>query len=367
MTENFHKKPFDEGTMVKLRLFENYIGEWLPVFISSARGKRINIVDFFAGPGSDVNGVNGSPLIALKQIRKFTSQIRRSSSSLCLLLNEKAKIKAASLRGIMESQMADEGLCTLDVTALDFEKAFDKYYPELQGSANLLFLDQTGVKFISNRVFSRILDIPTTDFIFFIASSSLRRFADHPYFRRHLEIPKGTISARSFNETHRVVTEYYRSLIPRGKEFYLGSFSIKKGSNLYGVIFGSGHPLGIEKFLKVCWKEDPTRGEANFDIDLERIDIRSPHLFSDMDKPKKLNLFEMELQRRLLGRILVTDRDVYLFALQEGFLPMHARDMVTRMIKNASIAMVDRGVRPRISSDGYKEPRSLEVVQNGNL
>ena len=50
------------------------------------------------------------------------------------------------------------------------------------------------MKFISDDVFSRILLLSKTDFMFFIASSSLRRFADHPYFRKHLAIPKGNIS-----------------------------------------------------------------------------------------------------------------------------------------------------------------------------
>ena len=367
MTENFHKKPFDEETMVKLRLFENYIGEWLPVFLSSAKGKRINIVDFFAGPGRNLNGVDGSPLVALKQIHKFTLHIRRSSSSLYLLLNERVGQKAAVLRTIMESQIVDEKLCKWEVTALDFGKAFEKYYPYLQGNANLLFLDQTGVKFISDDVFAKILGLPTTDFIFFIASSSFRRFAGHPHFRRHLKISKGTISARSFNETHRVVTEYYRSLIPQGKEFFLGSFSIKKGSNLYGIIFGSGHPLGMEKFLKVCWKLDSIRGEANFDIDLEDINARSPHLWDHMDRPNKLNLFERELQQGVLKKELTTDGAVYLFALRRGFRPSHARHVLIQMLKERIVAMAEPGARPRISLEGYKKPRSFEVIQNGSV
>ena len=74
---------------------------------------------------------------------------------------------------------------------------------------------------------------------------------------------------KGFNDTHRAVVEHYRHLA--GGRIFFGSFSIKKGANIYGLIFGSAHPLGIEKFLRVCWKVDPVRGEANFDIDDEHM------------------------------------------------------------------------------------------------
>ena len=367
-TGDFHSKPFDEGTKVKLRLFEDYIREWLPVFLTQASGhERINIVDFFAGPGKDVNGIPGSPLVALKEIRKFTSQIRSKGTPVHLLLNEKAPRKAATLSRTLRDQNVPADLCKWGVDKLEFDEAFERHYDALRGSANLLFLDQGGVKFISDEIFSRILSLSRTDFMFFIASSSLRRFGDHPHFRRHLRIPRGTISARGFNDTHRAVTKYYRASVPKEKEFYLGSFSIKKGSNLYGIIFGSAHPLGIEKFLRVCWREDPTRGEANFDIDEEKIDRRRPHLFPEMDRPKKLHVFQQELQKRLLKKEFATDGEVYLFTLQEGFLPAHGREVLATMREEARIGMEKPRVRPRVSLEGYKNPRRLKISVDGKV
>jgi len=117
MAKDFHDKAFDEGTKVKLRLFENYIAEWLPVFLSSAKRKRINIVDFFAGPGRDVKGVEGSPLIALRQIYEFIPLIRQSCSSLHLLLNEKSTLKAAKLQRTLEDEKVGGGVCEWKVTA----------------------------------------------------------------------------------------------------------------------------------------------------------------------------------------------------------------------------------------------------------
>jgi hypothetical protein len=33
-TGGFHEKPFDEGTLTKLEIFQLYTREWLPVFLS---------------------------------------------------------------------------------------------------------------------------------------------------------------------------------------------------------------------------------------------------------------------------------------------------------------------------------------------
>jgi hypothetical protein len=57
------RNPFDEGTLIKLKILEDYFKEWLPVFIANPNPiwKEIQIFDLFAGEGKDVNNVPGSP------------------------------------------------------------------------------------------------------------------------------------------------------------------------------------------------------------------------------------------------------------------------------------------------------------------
>jgi hypothetical protein len=266
----------------------------------------------------------------------------------------------------MESEDIPTSLCEYEVTNLDFDHAFEALYPKLQGGPNLLILDQQGMKAISDEVFKRILALSRTDFLFFIASSSIRRFEEHPYFQKHLKIPKGAISGSTFNDTHRAVTSYYRELAAKtGAQFFLGNFSIKKGSNVYGLIFGSHHPLGLEKFLRVCWKTDPERGEANFDIDDDRLDATTPHLFPEMDQPKKLTVFQQALHSKILEGKLGTDGDVYVEALQEGFLPADAKSVLRTLVREKRVLV--SGGQPRVSKIGYAEPRTLEVVSDGSI
>ena len=69
--DDFHNKPFDEGTLTKLLIFELYAREWFPVFLSRSRRGAIHVFDFFAGPGTDRENVLGSPLRLLRQLRDY--------------------------------------------------------------------------------------------------------------------------------------------------------------------------------------------------------------------------------------------------------------------------------------------------------
>jgi hypothetical protein len=122
-------------------------------------------------------------------------------------------------------------------------------------------------------------------------------------------------------------------MVPVGMRYFLAHFSIKKDSNVYGLIFGSHHPLGMDKFLRKCWEMDKVRGEANFDIDGEAINVAAPSLFSEMDKPNKLTIFERELAEAILTKKTVkTNKDVFIFALQRGVLGSHAKKVVSDLI-----------------------------------
>src|SRR5437660_6759226 len=75
-SQDFHDKAYDAGTLAKLRIFELYAQEWIPVFVSQAEPtfKELHLFDFFCGPGSDAEGVYGSPLRILRQLRGYHGQ-----------------------------------------------------------------------------------------------------------------------------------------------------------------------------------------------------------------------------------------------------------------------------------------------------
>ena len=305
MANDFHSVPFDGETILKLDIFRGYIREWLPVFLSRRTYDSVNIFDFFAGPGKDSDGIKGSPLTIIDEIRKYLLNDKLPDAdniSIRLFFNDADPDKILSLQEEIGS--SDESYLEINFTSQYFQQAFDASKAVLGASsvAKLIILDQCGFKEISPDIFRRLIESPATDFMFFISSSFLRRFISLEEVRRYFpDMSEQEIDATPATDIHRLVCDYYQKLVPSGKEFYLAPFSIKKGPNIYGIIFGSGLLLGLEKFLKVCWDLDGISGEANYDID-DDIVRDGKTLFAEWNISRKRDLF---------GKRLVSFLDVY--------------------------------------------------------
>ena len=350
---DLHKKPYDEGTQDKLDLYRDYLREWVYVFINSPYVDRLQVFDFFAGPGSDTAGKPGSPVITCNEICETLNQ-RVIKNKIRLYFNERDTNKFKNLAAFLDKQKQLLPHVEFFEKQCTFHDAFDQWGPNMKsGAANLLFLDQNGVDQITEAIFRSIVAMPKTDLIFFISSSVVNRFKTK--LRKYVPITDDDIKKMNINNVHRLLANAYRSWIPVGIKYYLGSYSIKKGANVYGLVFGSGHPRGIDKFLQVAWNHG---GDANFDIDGDGIDPRQPSLFEEDDIPRKIKVFEKELEKAILDRILTTNKDIYIFALQNGMLALHARDALNEMIKNKILPKQDF----HISYNAWKKS-AVEIVK----
>ncbi|MBN2091521.1 hypothetical protein JW964_18050 [candidate division KSB1 bacterium] len=137
---------------------------------------------------------------------------------------------------------------------------------------------------------------------------------------------------------HRTIANYFKSLIPNNKEYYIGCFSIKKGSNYYGLLFGSNHSLGAEKFQRVCWKKDSITGEADYNIDRELAYIKEQGmLFEEHKISVKVQFFKELLKIKILNREIVTDLDAYKFALINRCLIKHSAIVLKELMQESKI------------------------------
>jgi len=283
MAKNINKTNFNEATLLKLSIFGECFEEWFPVFLHSQWYKKLYVFDFFAGSGTDIDNNPGSPLILLDRAkgeqRKYCSKCNKD---VWFVFNEMIDEKFEELKQnadafvqkCMESNNCSKCIFRYSVKNDDFRNIFSlegvKDIFQSKEYGKFVLLDQYGFSQIDEKVFSQLVSFPKTDFIFFISSSFISRFREHPNTVKHIDTSKIAFENRKPNEIHRAVADYFRSLIPEGKEYYLHHFSIQKEmnkGNYYGLIFGSNHSLGMEKFLKVCWKHDPFSGEANYNID----------------------------------------------------------------------------------------------------
>jgi three-Cys-motif partner protein len=328
LSKDFHEREFDEGTQLKLDIFRGYIKEWLPVFLSKKSYPEVYIVDYCAGPGRDIEGKKGSPLIILEEIENYlkTRPVDKSVN-INVLFNEYDKTKYTNL---VEETKKDISNVKLQVENQDFKAMFATTAQFLRGkdTACLIIIDQCGIKFMMEDVFRQVLNFSATDTLFFVSSSYIKRFVDEPEFDKYLpKLDKERIRKAKHHDIHRVVVEYYKSLIPQNLIYYLAPFSIKKGKNIYGVVFGSSDLHGLEKFLRVCWHLDAITGEANYNIDDDQIRDGNMSLFPEYNTIRKQDLFKKSLQDFLIKQ-QPTNKELYEFTLTSGFLPKHTNDIL---------------------------------------
>jgi hypothetical protein len=134
-------------------------------------------------------------------------------------------------------------------------------------------------------------------------------------------------------------------------------FSLKKGTNIHGIIFGASHPRAVDKFLSIGWKRNGENGDANFDID-EEAKTNQIDIFEGR-KLTKLESFKEEVERQLLAKVINNNKGLLEFTYSAGHIPKHAADCVKLLKRNGKLFY--DGKSPLVNYENvYKNPRLLE-------
>ena len=362
MAEDFHERAFESSTLTKLELFGKYLRKWLPVFVrENAIWPVINIFDLFSGPGKDIEDEPGSPYIIVKELQSYIPVILDCNLKVRVYFNDNDKKKISNLKQYISSLPFDTDAIEIKYSEEEFENAFLKYYDVMQSknSASLLFLDQTGIKAVTNKIFLRIVALKQTDLLFFIASSYIMtRFPDHPSMKKYVDVDEIKSKLFEHRDSHRGIWQTYKKMIPLNDEYHLAPFSLKRGANIHGLVFGSGNILGYEKFLQVSWEVDPLNGEANFNIDKDLIaEGGQTSYLDDIGKSKRLREFEENLKRNILDGSLKTNHEMALFALKNRFLPSHIKPVFQGLQRERKV------LNGRL---GFSRQSNLQFIQLAN-
>ena len=352
MSKDINKSKFTKETQTKLEIFAECFREWFPVFLCNSYVTQIHIYDFLAGSGTDSDGELGSPLLLLREARgennSYCNALKENKTSTIFHFNEKLKEKIDTLREAVARHInACEKNCSTtclfsnpQYTQLEFKDAFDD--PSFRGILNnskyakFILLDQYGFREVDKAIFSELVEAPKTDFIFFISSSYIKRFKDHPSTKQYFDTAKITFDELRPQDCHRQIADYFQSLVPSRKEYYLHNFTIQKGGNYLGLIFGSNHTLGMEKFLKVCWGKDSNSGESNCNIDG---DWEADTLFHQQGHSNKRENMKRELRESILQRKITTNVDGLKYALRKRCLPSLFIEVVKDLEKTGEVSL----------------------------
>ncbi|HNX35335.1 MAG TPA: three-Cys-motif partner protein TcmP [Kiritimatiellia bacterium] len=365
---SFHQKEFAESTKTKLALFRGYLEAWLPVFLNSPdRYSIVQVYDFFAGPGTDAEGNDGSPLIAIREIEAAleTNKDRLSPKlRIRLILNDSDKKKACHLRDTLGERHFRYADVSVEVHDEPFAELFalEKTKMRAKGTANLIFIDQFGISEVSQDIFGTIAAIPSTDVLFFTSSAIVNRMKDHPSVQSNIpSLSAAELAKMNGKNVHRILSRSYRHwLPPKSSDYYLGDFSLKNKANVYGLVFGSRHILGILKFLQVAWELSET-GDANYDIDDDHIDKSQPSLFAEFDRPTKIKAFESLVQKAIRQKHFRTNFDILRFTVENGMLPKHAKEAFQQAVKDNELPKQSLGS----FAECWKHGCQTEIVYKG--
>lgn len=353
MAKDINEDVFDEATKLKLDIFGECFEEWLPVFNNDKYTKGIYIFDFFAGSGKDLDENPGSPLILLDKAKgKKRQYCMMARKDIKFIFNESKPTKSIELNKNVEQFIENckrENKCSFCVYDYyvwndEFQDVFTKHeIDNILSDKNLgkfILLDQYGFKEIDEQIFRKLISFPKTDFIFFISSSFISRFREHPHTTQYIDTSKIKFEDKKPNEIHRAIADYFRDLIPEQKEYYLHHFSIRKDApkgNYYGLIFGSNHTLGMEKFLKVCWKYDRFSGEANYNIDNN---FEKGTFFYNEESSVKKDIVSDEIKELILSGKIDDNITGLKTAMYKGCEPILFTKVVQELEKNKKIERV---------------------------
>lgn len=342
MPKDIHAHPFSQNTKDKLWLYGEYIKEALPVFLTLPNIDTIHIYDFFAGPGENEFGEAGSPLVACDAVKYVVSGVPPLGKRLHLYFNEKEHDKYLQLQSHAENMRNLPFISDVTVENKSFANAFNDMLPELltPRTAKIIFIDQYGLKEVTKSIFETLASLPYTDFMFFLSSSFASRFAtDEKAIWRHLPPISDSVKENiEHKNIHRILASAYNQWIPSNATCYLGNFSFKKDANIYGLVFGSGNPLGLLKFLNKAWKlAEQYCGQADYDIDGDHPIKGQLFLIPELSKPKKLRHFKDDLLENILSHKLLTNKDIFLFSISYGVLPKHAHTALNELIHENKI------------------------------
>lgn len=353
---DINKTEFSEETKLKLSLFRECFREWFPVFVHNPFITHIYVYDMFAGSGKDAANNPGSPLILLQESRGDNKQhckslLKTNAPGVVFAFNELDSDKRAELeKNVFEEYSACKQLCkekkcpftnSFHYADVDFSTLIknDRLTTILSSNkyAKFILLDQYGFKQINDDVFLKLVNSPNTDFIFFIASSFVKRFKDLPAVTTYFDINKIRYDETQPKECHKAITDYFRNIIPSGKKYFLHSFTIQKGSNYYGLIFGSNHSLGMEKFVKVCWRHDKQAGESNCNL---YNDYEEGTLFYNTVNTNKKDLIRQKIQEKILNSQINDNISGLEYALQNGCEPKLFVEVIKQLQSQNKVKIV---------------------------
>lgn len=325
-----------DHSKAKVELYSTYLSVYLNILSRVSFVNKIHLFDLMCGEGIYADNSKGSPIQAMETIKNHYFSNGKSSPNMDIWFNDKDKSEIEKDKNKIErvqeacSKLFKPSNVNVKYTQNDYLTIQPQVKTELEklkklrGSEKaLLFVDPYGYKEVKPSHMRDFLECGHSEVILFLPISHMYRFANkslnedfpggEPLEKFLLELfgdDKPEYSCvRTFIDA--IKTSFRARL--RDLKIYVDTFSIERdSSNTYCLFFFTSHVKGFEAMLDSKWKLDEQQGNG-FRIE------KSGNLFGttlEFDYPDKLKDY-------IKGNSKVTNANLYLFGLENGYLPTH--------------------------------------------
>lgn len=296
----FEKWKYREHTKVKHILLEKYLVAWMPIL--GRWNSKICFFDCFAGRGEYVDGILGSPIIALKVADKLSSYY----GNLLVVFIEKKEDRFENLKRVLARETSTiNNLNKMEIKLenrefADFAKEIFDYLEEKKSIIvpSFFFIDPFGFSGVPFKIIKRIFSHPKTEIFFTFMVRDISRFIDHPNLRETFTDLYGTDEWKSIiklPDYEKALIELYRKQLHEEAEVkYTLHFRVcesKRLRTLYYLIHATNNFKG-HSIMKTIMFNQSAHGSFAYLGPKDLAERRQTRLFDihDIGQLKKLLL-----------------------------------------------------------------------------
>ncbi|MER7167849.1 three-Cys-motif partner protein TcmP [Micromonospora sp. NPDC000207] len=261
--------PCAPHTVVKHDIYQRYLERWFPILLQGPRRySSVTYAEGFSGPGIYSGGEDGSPVIAIRalvtKVPPATGVVRFAfldNDERCVNMLWDSLRSAFPERPRTETAMpvvVREGTCANDLErVLDEMKAWGKpIFANLDSWGNAPVPFRLLQRLAANVSSEVMVTLSPQHFVRFVSKKGAAAddvFGGDPRWR--------TVTNLAPEAKSRHILACYRQGLRTAGFPYLLDFELvpKHGQPLY-LIFGTGHPFGVEKMKESLWEVDRTQG-----------------------------------------------------------------------------------------------------------
>lgn len=334
-----------EHSEAKIKLYGRYLSVYLNILHRAGFVRKIFLFDLFCGEGIYENDVKGSPIIALDAIRNHHFANKQTCPNMTIWFNDigKSEIEDGVYKVDRVEQITSGMFIPPNVEIQYYRKDYRDIYrlainevKRTKDAKGLFFIDPFGYKVIKPDDLRQILEIGNTEIILWLPIAQMYRFAGSV---RKSEFP-GSEPLRDFlmelfgqnipifNSPYDFINQLknrFRSYL-HDLKIFVNTFTLERDvKNIYCLFFFTSHIKGYEAMLGAKWDLDKEHGKG--------FTLKSaPMFFSEIE----LSGYEKKVKDYLSGSEYKTNSDIYLFGLENDFLPKHTKSVLDELKKKGS-------------------------------